>query len=296
MTTVAAVVDAAVARLCEAGFSREEARRDAGVLARGLLHWSLTDWLTMAGTSASGEFQAVFADCVTRRREREPVAYLLGEREFYGRSFRVTRDTLIPRPETEGLVDAALAWVRTTTLHRPAPSTLHILDIGTGTGCVAITLALECPAEVALTIAATDTSPDALVIARDNARRLGAPHVDFRCGSVLADVIPPLDLVVSNPPYIPAKDRDDLQPDVVRFEPHGALFAGDDGLAVIRELIPAARRALVPGGALMLEIGAGQADAVTGLLQAGGFAAIERHKDLQGLARVMVAKVPGASL
>lgn len=298
MITVASVVDAAVARLCDAGFSRDEARRDAGVLARRLLQWSLADWLTRADTGAALEFQTTFADLVDRRRQREPVAYLLGEREFYGRSFHVTRDTLIPRPETEGLVDAALAWIRTTTLHRAegAPRPRRIIDVGTGTGCVAITLDLECPAAMDLEIVATDTSPEALVIARDNALRLGATRVDFRVGSLLADVRPPVDLVVSNPPYVPSRDRDDLQPDVVRFEPHGALFAGDDGLDVIRELIPDARRALFPGGALMMEIGAGQADRVASLLEASGFTAVERHRDLQGIVRIIVAQVPGASL
>jgi len=291
MMTVASVVDAAVARLCDAGFSRDQARRDAGVLARGLLQWSLTDWLTRAGTEAPPAFQKTIADLVSRRMLREPVAYLLGEREFYGRPFHVTRDTLIPRPETEGLVDAALAWMR-----NAAPRPLRIVDVGTGTGCVAITLALECSSAVDLAIVATDTSPEALLIARDNALRLGAAGVDFRIGSLLADVVPPVDLVVSNPPYVPARDRDGLQPDVVRFEPHGALFAGDDGLEIIRELIPAARRALVPGGALMMEIGAGQADHVAALLQASGFSAIGRRKDLQGIERIIVARAPGASL
>lgn len=291
MITVASVVDAAVARLCDAGFSPDEARRDAGVLARSLLRWSLADWLTRADMGAAQDFQTTFADLVDRRRQREPVAYLLGEREFYGRAFRVTRDTLIPRPETEGLVDAALAWIR-----RAAPRPLRIIDVGTGTGCVPITLALECPSAVDLAIVATDTSPEALVIARDNALRLGATRVDFRVGNLLADVMPPVDLVVSNPPYVPAHDRDGLQPEVVRFEPHGALFAGDDGLDVIRELIPAARHALIPGGALMMEIGSGQADHVAALLQAGGFTGIERHRDLQGIERIIVARAPGASL
>lgn len=295
MMSVASVVDAAVTHLCDAGFSREEARRDAMVLARGILQWSLADWLARSAGEAPETFQAAFAALIGRRSQREPVAYLLGEKEFYGRPFRVTRDTLIPRPETEGLVDAALSWLARTDSHR-AEGALRIIDVGTGTGCVAITIALERREVAGLAIAATDTSPEALAVARDNAARLGATAVDFRLGSLLGDVRGPVDLIVSNPPYVPERDRATLQPDVERFEPAAALFAGDDGLDVIRQLIPAARQALTPHGALMMEIGAGQADKVAALLEAGGFTAIERLPDLQGIDRIIVAQPPAASL
>jgi release factor glutamine methyltransferase len=294
MIPVAAVVDAAVARLCDAGFSRDDARRDVGVIARGLLQWSLADWLARSTTEAPETFQAALDALVARRQRREPVAYLLGEKEFYGRPFRVTRHTLIPRPETEDLVTIALGWLR----RRAAGSSsvTRIIDVGTGTGCIAVTLALECPPSLAVAIDATDISAEALGTARDNAGRLGATGVNFHLGSLLADAARPVDLVVSNPPYVPARDKDGLQAEVVGFEPHGALFGGDDGLDLIRQLIPAVRHALAAGGALMMEIGIDQADRVGALLEASGFTAVERHEDLQGISRIIVAHVPAASL
>jgi release factor glutamine methyltransferase len=137
MTTIAAVVDDAVAVLCDAGFARDDARNDALVLARGVLQWSLADWLARSASEATESFQTTFANLVKRRRDREPVAYLLGAKEFYGRRFRVTRDTLIPRPETEGLVEAALAWLGSAELRRAtpgaegAPAPMRIVDVGT---------------------------------------------------------------------------------------------------------------------------------------------------------------------
>lgn len=291
MTPVASVVDAAVARLCAAGYSRDEARRDTGVLARAILRWSLADWLAQSSNEAPETFGATLDTLVARRERHEPVAYLLGEKEFYGRAYRVTRHTLIPRPETEGLVDAALAWLhgREEVAVRPA----RIVDVGTGSGCIAITLALETASSGAL-ISATDLSHDALATARENARRLGADTVHFHQGDLLADVALPVDLIVSNPPYVPSRDRLLLQPDVADYEPHDALFGGDDGLDVVRQLIPEARRGLSAGGALIMEVGIGQADAVAGLLDAAGFAGVERHADLQGIARILVAHVPGS--
>jgi len=272
------------------------------VLARGVLGWSLADWLARSDTEAPESFQTNFASLVKRRRKREPVAYLLGAKEFYGRPFRVTRDTLIPRPETEGLVEAALAWLSSTELlrasHRAegAQRPMRIIDVGTGTGCVAITLALEFRGVSTLAITGTDTSDGALAVARHNALRLGATGVDFRLGSLLADLPGPIDLIVSNPPYVPVRDRHVLQQDVVRFEPAGALFGGDDGLAVIRQLIPAARQILAPHSALMLEIGVDQADRVEALLKAARFTSIHRHQDLQGIDRIIVARLAGGSL
>jgi len=296
MTSIASVVQAAAARLCDAGWSRDEARRDALVLARGVLKWTLADWLARSTTETPDGFASTFADLVDRRRQHEPVAYLLGEKEFYGRSFMVTADTLIPRPETEGLVDAALTWLGRT--DRPAPShgTHRVVDVGTGTGCVAISIALEYQGASPLAITATDIAPRTLEVARKNAAQLGATSVDFRLGHLLADAATPIDLIVSNPPYVPARDRHTLQEDVVRFEPAHALFGGDSGLDVVAQLIPAARAALASGGALMMEIGVGQAADVTALLHASGFVDIKRHLDLQGIERILVAHTPAASL
>jgi release factor glutamine methyltransferase len=298
MRSITDVVDSGVAILCDAGFSRDEARSDALVLARGVLGWSLADWLARADTEAPESFQTNFASLVKRRRKREPVAYLLGAKEFYGRPFRVTRDTLIPRPETEGLVEAALAWLSSTELLRASQTRrpMRVIDVGTGTGCVAITLALEFRGAAALAITGTDTSDGALAVARHNALRLGAAGVDFRLGSLLAELPGPIDLIVSNPPYVPVRDRHVLQQDVVGFEPAGALFGGDDGLELIRRLIPAARQVLAPHSALMLEIGVDQAERVEALLKAARFTSVHRHQDLQGIDRIIVARLAGASL
>ena len=291
MTSVAALVDAAVLALRDADFSRDEARRDAVVLARGVLKWSAADWLARSTSSASDDFRGQFASWIDRRRRREPLAYILGEKEFYGRPFRVTPDTLIPRPETEGLVEAALEWLKATP-HRAeaARRPRRIIDVGTGTGCVALTLALECreygtPAA----IAATDTSEAALTVARENARRLGATDVEFHLGSLLAGATPPFDLIVSNPPYVALRDRERLPIDVLAFEPAQALFSGEDGLDVIDALIAVSRDALVPQGALMLEVGAGQSGEVSAILRAAGFESVETRRDLQGIERIVIA-------
>lgn len=286
MTSVAAIVDAGAQRLQAAGFTTDDARRDAAIIGRALLGWSQADWIVHARSAAPADFAAAFHPLIARRATFEPVAHLLGEREFYGRSFRVTADTLIPRPETEDLVTAALDWIST----HPATSSQprSVIDIGTGTGCVVVTLALECPPGRA-TFAATDISPAALEVARDNATRLGATGITFHRGHLLAGHTSPCDLIVSNPPYVPARDRDTLQPDVRLFEPPAALFSGDDGLDLIRELIPLAKQALAPGGALMLEIGQGQADTVDDLLREAGFTTVMRRPDLQGIPRIIVA-------
>lgn len=291
MTSVAALVEAAAARLSEAGFTTDDARRDAGVLARGLLGWSLADWLSRSHSAPPAEFEESFRHLIERRRTREPVAYLLGTKEFYGRLFRVTPDTLIPRPETEGLVEAALAWLSRTDTDR-----VRLVDVGTGTGCIAISIALEAPGQPGLDITATDVSPAALEVASGNAARHGAAGIDFRRAAFLDSVVGPVDLIVSNPPYVPSSDRDTMQPDVAGFEPGIALFAGADGLDVIRHLIASASRVLTPGGALMLEIGIGQADAVAALMESAGFTSVERRRDLQGIDRIIVAHIPTRSL
>jgi release factor glutamine methyltransferase len=279
--TLAEQVDAGVRVLRGAGFADDDARRDAGVLARFALGWDGATWLTRLGEAAPDDFVAAFPPLIARRAAREPVAYITGQREFYGRSFLVTPDVLIPRPETELLVDTALEHLRT---RRPAPS---LVDVGTGSGCLAITLALECPAA---RVIATDVSAAALGVARRNAARLGvAGRIDFRLGALLGDLDEPVDLVVSNPPYVAAGDRASLAADVREFEPHVALFGGADGLAIVRDLVPLAARALAPGAWLILEIGAGQADAVGAIVRDAGLQAIGVRPDLQGIPRVLVA-------
>ncbi len=222
---------------------------------------------------------AAYRELHKRRRGAEPVAYLIGSREFYGRPFQVDRRVLVPRPDTETLIEVALERAGRGALNR------RVLDLCTGSGCVAITLALERPTWAVL---GSDVSPDALEVARDNALRLGAVP---RCWFVTSDLFEalgaerPFDLVVGNPPYI-ARDEP-LPPTVRDHEPHLALFAGEDGLDTVRRIVADAPRSLVPGGVLALEVGAGQAPAVEALLVERGFTDVERRRDLGGIERVV---------
>jgi len=288
--TLAECAKVAADALAAAGFPADEARRDAGVLARQSLGWTLADWAARSRDAAPNGFEARLLAMARRRATHEPVAYITGVREFFGRSFRVTPAVLIPRPETEILVEAVLAIVRSDDADaRLDPRVKPVmLDVGTGSGCIAITLALECPSA---RISATDSSRAALDIARANADALRAGHVEFIETSLVPDrLLPRPTLIVSNPPYVRERDRASLPPDVVQFEPASALFAGEDGLDVIRELIPAAHAALVPGGRLLMEIGFGQAPAVSQAVSESGLALEKILLDLQGIPRVAIAR------
>jgi release factor glutamine methyltransferase len=239
------------------------------------------------GEPLEADAAATFCDLIERRLAGEPVQYIIGEAEFYGLSFHVNREVLIPRPETEHLVEKAMALAQRLRLngaHCP-----RIVDVGTGSGAIAVALAHALPfAE----IAATDISKAALAVAQSNAARNGlADRVRFLEGDLLEPVASEqFDIVVSNPPYVPESDRNTLDVEVRDYEPSQALFAGTDGLDVYRRLIPAAFGALVPGGFLALEIGYGQQKAIHALLARVGFAGIEFISDLQGIARVAVAQ------
>jgi release factor glutamine methyltransferase len=215
-----------------------------------------------------------FATMLWRRRRREPVAYIVGTRAFRHIELSVDARVLVPRPETELLVEVALSL----------PHGAHVADVGTGSGAVALALKHERPD---LTIHATDTSSDALAVARANARRLEL-DVGFAHGDLLDPLDPrPLDAILSNPPYVATHERDELAPEIAQHEPPEALFAGADGLDVIRRLIPAAA-ARAPFVAL--EIGAGQAQAVAELLRAHGMTDVTAHRDLAGHERVIVGR------
>jgi release factor glutamine methyltransferase len=225
-------------------------------------------------------FRDRFRTLVNRRLTGEPIQYITGETEFYGLPFRVMPDVLIPRPETEHLVEKVLALA----VNLPAP---HIVDIGTGSGVIAVALADHLPDAQ---ITAIDLSVSALVIARENAKNNGVA-LRFLEGDLLAPVaFEKFEIIVSNPPYVPTADRDQLSVEVRDFEPALALFAGDDGLDIYRRLIPAAFHALIPGGFVVLEIGFGQSPAITNLLAASGFEKIEFLPDLQGIPRVASAQ------
>jgi release factor glutamine methyltransferase len=294
-------VNGAAGVLVRAGFDADEARRDASVLARHVLGWTMATWAARVRDAAPSDFADRLAAAVRRRATREPVAYITGVREFYGRDFRVTPAVLIPRPETEALAELAIAAttgplrsfrpeMTTAVAERPQRSSV-IVDVGTGSGCVAVTVALDCPGE---RVIATDVSAAALSIARENAQRLGA-RVEF----VEASLLPPtpefIDVIVSNPPYVSKADEAALPPDVRDFEPGLALFAEDDGLAVIGALIAAAHARLRPLGWLLMEIGEGQSAAVGSLIHAAGLRLDRFVPDLQGIPRVVVARQPGNS-
>lgn len=219
---------------------------------------------------------ARFADLLERRVAGEPVAYLLGTREFFGRDFRVTPAVLIPRPETELIVELVLARVTTN------DGTPRILDLGTGSGVLAVTLALELPGA---RLTAVDRSAEALDIARVNAAALGAP-VDFIESDWFAAVDGRgFDFVVSNPPYIPVDDPHLAEGDV-RFEPTGALASGQAGLDDLARIVAGAPAFLMPGGWLMMEHGYDQAASVRALLAGAGFDAVASARDLAGIERV----------
>jgi release factor glutamine methyltransferase len=215
---------------------------------------------------------AAFERLAQRRRAGEPLAYLLGAREFYGREFAVDAAVLVPRPETETLVDLALACLH----ERTAPT---VLDLGTGSGCIAITLALEYPAAM---VFATDASAEALAVARTNAKRLGA-SVRFACGDWYDAIEGRFDLIVSNPPYVAEGDPHLAH---LRHEPALALAAGADGLACLRAIVAGAPAHLQPGGRLIVEHGHDQASAVRELFRAAGFGSIGTERDLAGIERV----------
>jgi release factor glutamine methyltransferase len=290
MTVLAAVQDG-IRALVESGFAPDDARTDAAVIARHLLGWTLTDWAARNRDAAPDGFSEQLSALLRRRAAHEPVAYLTGVREFYGREFRVSPAVLIPRPETEMVIEVLLHDGVLSAARRPegndgdAHGGPVIVDVGTGSGCLAITLKLEWPAA---RVIGTDVSAAALAVARANADRLGA-DVEFVEASLLPAGLE-VDVVVSNPPYVPERDRASLAADVRDFEPAGALFAGPDGLDVIRALVPAAQKALKPGGWLVMEIGAGQADAVAALVEQAGLALARVAPDLQGIPRVVVAQ------
>ena len=268
-------------RLQEAGV--EEAALEAEVLVRHVLSLDRAGLLARPETPLSPAQAAALEALLARRMRREPLAYVLGRWEFHGLDFRVTPDVMVPRPETETLVDEALAWARA----RPAPVT--IADVGTGSGCIAVTLAVRLPDA---RLVATDVYPAALAVAEDNARRHGvAERVRLLDGDLLQPLPGPVDLVVANPPYVPSGRFDGLQPEVRDYEPRGALDGGPDGTDLLRPLLRQAGAYLRPGGAVMLEIdeeqGATMSEAAR---RAFPGAAVRVLPDLSGRDRVLVVQ------
>jgi len=262
----------------------ERARRDAETLLQQATGKTRAWLMAHAEEHFAGCRAIGYAMLLDRRVKGEPIQYIVGEAEFYGLPFRVTRDVLIPRPETEHVVEKVIA------LAAPFPAP-RIVDVGTGSGAIAIVLAGKL---LNAQITATELSLPALEIARENAARNHvADRIRFLRGDLLSPVADePFDIVVSNPPYVAEADRATLAVEVRDYEPAHALFAGTDGLAILRRLIPAAFAALVPGGFLILEIGHMQDAAVSGLLAGAGFREIAFAPDLQSIPRVASARRP----
>lgn len=248
---------------------------DARILLREASGATAAQLIAFQERPLAPEAASLYLQWLERRLSGEPVAHILGEREFYGRSFRVSPATLIPRPETELLVELALHQ----TAGQPQP---RILDLGTGSGAIAVSIALEMPHAQ---VTAVDFSPAALEVAQANALALGA-RVDFHSGNWFAALGPErFNCIVSNPPYIAEADPH-LQQGDLRFEPITALASGADGLNDICHIIHAAPGHLEPGGWLLLEHGYDQAEAVRALLEDAGFLGVQSWHDIAGIERV----------
>lgn len=274
-STVRALLDAAAARLAAAGV--DAPRRDARLLLAAAVGTDTATLLAHVERGVDPGAAARFAESIARRAAREPVSRILGRREFWSLSFRVTPATLDPRPDSETLIEAALAGVA----DRQAP--LELLDLGTGTGCLLLALLSELPNATGIGI---DRDPEAVAAAAVNADALGlASRASFQLGDWAAGVSGPFDLVVSNPPYVPEAEIDLLAPEVARFEPRAALSGGTDGLDAYRALAPQLARLLGDRGRAALELGVGQHAAVAAILAAAGLEIQGFHDDLNGIAR-----------
>jgi release factor glutamine methyltransferase len=253
---------------------------DAKVLLAHVLGCSRA-WLAAHEADALTKEQGVaYAALCRRRRDGEPIAYLTGIREFWGLEIAVTPDVLIPRPETETLVEFALSKL-------PRDRRLHVLDLGTGSGAIALALAHDRPTAEVL---ATDRSDAALAVARDNARRLDLRNVSFIAADWYGGVpVGPWDLIASNPPYVDAGDPH-LREGDLRFEPAGALSPGVDGRSAMRIIVDGARERLAAGGWLAVEHGHDQSDAVYAQFRTAGFQDVVALRDLAGIPRVVAGK------
>jgi len=264
------------------GAGVESPRLEAELLMTHVLGWRRARLLGHAHDPLDPEVLEEFERLTARRVAGEPLQYITGEWEFYGLPFRITPAVLIPRPETEILVERALSLADT------ANTPLRFADVGTGSGCIASVIARELPGARGL---ATDVSLDALALARENAVRLGvAERIAFvRCDLLGCCTERPLfDLILSNPPYVAACAAADLPGTVRDYEPPLALFGGKSGIETYRRLVPQAALRLAPFGHILLEVGAGQADPVAGIAEGCGLMVKEVIEDLQGIPRCVL--------
>ena len=282
MLTVEEALRRGAERLALSGVA--DAAWQSELLLRHVLGWDRASLLARGAERLPAEAEARFTELVAERARRRPLQHLTGRQAFWRHEFLVTPDVLIPRPETELLVEAALDLLR----GRPSPT---IVDVGTGSGCIALSLAVERPDAV---VHAVDVSPAALAVAAENARRLGvggrlALHEGDLLGPV-ASLADGIDLVVSNPPYVDPGEIETLAPEVRDHEPRSALLAPDAPYGIYRRLAGEAARLLRQGGHVAVEVGRGMAAEVAAACEAAGFEATEIRRDLQGIDRVVIAR------
>lgn len=283
MNTIAHELSQALEILLESGV--DSPQLDAEVLMAHVLQTDRLHVISHPEWELSEHEVRLFVDSVSRRSRREPLPHITGVKEFWGLEFEVTPDVLIPRPETETLVDAALMQLRG--IENPV-----VADIGAGTGCVAVALAVELPDSVVYT---TEVSPKAVEVAEHNAEK---HQVGLRVVVLRGDMLGPLplqvrgrlDAVVSNPPYIPSDEIASLQEEVASYEPRGALDGGPDGMDYLRRILTEARNVLMPGGWVHLEVGMGEAEAVAAFARSQGYRDTRITNDLAGIGRVVSAE------
>jgi release factor glutamine methyltransferase len=276
-------INAARSRLVAAGIEQGEAGRDANLLARHVLGWDRATVYTRENEDAAPAFVDRYDPLIERRARREPVAYIRGMQEFWSRDFAVNPAVLIPRPETELIVEEFLARLPEDLPNRRQ----HVADIGTGSGCIAVTVAAERPY---VEVIATDISEEALRVAQQNAGRHGvSDRIAFREAAYLTGSSEKFDFILANPPYVTEHEYQNLAPEVREYEPPIALVSGEDGFRDIRQIVDLSTAYLAPGGTLLMEIGFDQADAVADLV--ASFPALRLasiSNDLQNIPRVAI--------
>jgi release factor glutamine methyltransferase len=275
--TIASLLDEGRQMLQRAGI--ETAALDARILLRETMGCDDADLIGARNAAVTAEHAEAYRKAIERRAQSEPVSKILGWKEFYGRRFKVTRDVLDPRPDTEALVELCLA-------HIPEASPLKFVDMGSGSGAIAITLACERPLATGV---CCDISGAALAIARGNTMSLGqSAKLTFICSDWFEYVDGVFDLIVSNPPYIRDDERDTLARDVRDFDPEIALFGGDDGLKCYRALAAGAGSHLRSSGKLAVEIGFGMEKPVRDVMKSHGLQMVDKRQDLSGGCRALI--------
>ena len=276
--TVGTALAEAAAQLSSAGIP--DARREARLLLAAALDWDAARVLGFPESEMTTAAGARLLTLLARRSAREPISRILGHREFWSLRFELSPDTLDPRPDSETLIEAALA------LLEDRDRAYRVLDLGTGTGCLLLALLSELPRAIGTGV---DLSDAALEMARRNAAALGlGTRAQFLCGNWGDPVSGAWDIILANPPYIASDDIDRLSPEVARFEPRSALDGGGDGLSAYRLLAPAIARLLAPRGLAVIEIGTGQAQEVAALMAGAGLALRAIRHDLSGVDRCLV--------